>query len=318
MKPAILVIVLLGVAAMANADNGLVFSSQSCQGSNDLLNTLANLPTCIVDAFFSYIVSGLIASVAGFIDASFQFLFSAPNLNWFCGPYGIVMTVLETLYSIALMCLALMFVVRSNDAEGRLAAKKWLENLLILVVLLAFSFQLFQMMLDFNTYLATSFSGAVQRSVFMPSGTFTSAIFAFLMLLLIALLLILTFVTLLIRYVLIPFLLLLFPIALFLYFVPWTKSWGKTFLRSIALIVFMTAVDALILLGLSSLFNASDPNLANELVRAFAVLLGFGAIGLVNAFLLISAFTGVVMQSKALTGIAGLAVAGRGLKAVSK
>ncbi|OIO24895.1 hypothetical protein AUJ14_05385 [Candidatus Micrarchaeota archaeon CG1_02_55_22] len=318
MKLALVFVAVLLVTSLVVADDGLTLSSSSCSGSNDLLNTLVNLPNCIVDSFFSYIVSGLIASVASFIDASFKFLFSAPDPNWFCTPYGAVMAVLETLYSIALMGLALMFIVRSNDAEGRLAAKKWLENMLALIVLLAFSFPLFQMLLDFNTYLATSFAGTVQRSVFTPNGTFTSAIFAFLMLLIIALLLILTFITLLIRYILIPFLLLLFPIAIFLYFIPWTQSWGKTFLRSIALIVFMTTVDALILLGLSSLFNASDPNLADSLVRAFAVLLGFGAIGLINAFLLISAFTGVITQSKALTGIAGLTMAGRVLKAVSK
>lgn len=315
MKYAFVALVLLAIfSTQVNADGGLNFTSSGCQGSGDLLNTLLNLPGCIVDTFFSYIVSGLIVSVQGFIDASFHFLFSSPDPRWFCTQYDTIMSILETLFSIALMGLAMMFIVRSNDVEGRLAAKKWLENMLIMIILLSFSFLIFQTLLDFNTYLSTSFANESMKQIFTPSGTFTSAIFALLMLLFIVVILILTFITLLVRYILIPFLLLLFPIAIFLYFIPLTQSWGRAFLRAIAMIVFMTSIDALILLGLASLFNANDPNLADSLVRAFAILFGFGALGIINVLLLLSAFLSVAAQSKALTGAIGYTVLKKALK----
>lgn len=311
---ALVLLAFLLLASQAHADGGLNYSGGSCQGSNDLLNTLLNLPSCIVDTFFSYIVSGLIASVQGFVDASFKFLFSSPDPSWFCTQYNTVMSIIETLFSIALMGVAMMFIVRSNDVEGRIAAKKWLENMLVMIVLLSFSFLIFQTMLDLNTYLSTSFANESMKVLFTPSGTFTSAIFALLMLFFISGMLILTFVTLLVRYILIPFLLLGFPIAIFLYFIPLTQSWGKAFLKAIAMIVFMTTIDALVLLGLSALFNANDPNLADSLVKAFAILFGFGILGVINVFLILSAALSVVSQSKALSGVIGFTVLSKVLR----
>ncbi len=302
------------LASQAHADGGLNFSGSGCQGSNDLLNTLLNLPSCIVDTFFSYIVSGLIASVQGFVDASFNFLFSSPNPLWFCTQYNTIMSILETLFSIALMGVAMMFIVRSNDVEGRIAAKKWLENMLIMIVLLSFSFMIFQTLLDFNTYLATSFANQSMKQLFTPSGTFNSVIFALIMLFFITTMLVLTFVTLLVRYIMIPFLLLAFPIAIFLYFIPLTQSWGRAFLKAIAMIVFMTSIDALVLLGLSALFSSNDPNLTDSMVRAFAILFGFSILGVINVFLILSAALSVVSQSKALSGVIGFTVLSKVLR----
>lgn len=284
------------------------FTSTACQVNTDFLNTLSNLPNCIVDSFFSYLVSGLIGTVQGFIDASFKFLFSSPDPKLFCSPYNAVLSVLEGLFSLAMMALALMFITRSNDVEGRIASKAWLESMLVMIILLSFSFPLFQLGLDLNTHLSTSFASDSMKSAFSPSGSFTSAIFALLILLLVALLLILTFITLLLRYILIPFLLLLFPIAIFLYFTPLTQSWGKAFLKLIATIVFMTTLDALIILGLGTLFNSNDPNLADALVRAFAILFGFGAIGVINALLFVSSFLSLVTQSKTASAAIGFSV----------
>ncbi len=272
-------------ASTVSADGLEIASNSRCEGNSDLLNTLTNLPFCIVENFFNYITLGLIATTENFVDSTFTFLFSHPNPRWFCTPYSAVMRVLESLFSILLMGLALFFILRSNDVEGRVTAKKWMENLILMIIVLAFSFTIFQLMLDFNQYLSTSLATDSMRTIFNPSGDFSSAIFALVMLVIIVSLMMLTFLTLLIRYILIPFLLLLFPISIFLYFIPLTKSWGKAGLSMIAIIVFMTTIDSLIILGLSALFNVSDPNLAEGLVRAFAVLFGFGALGIINVLL---------------------------------
>ncbi len=206
------------------------------------------------------------------------------------------------------MGVAVMFITSAHDVEGRVEAKSWLENLLIMIVLLSFSFPLFQLALDLNNYLSTSLANESMKALFSPSTGLTSAIFALLILLLTAVMLILTFVTLLLRYVLIPFLLLLFPVAIFLYFIPFSQSLGRAFLKVIFTLLFMTTLDALILLALSSLFNQSDPNLADSLVRAFAVLMGFGAIGIINVLLFLSAAFSLISQSKAVSAVAGVSL----------
>ena len=145
---------LLALCLITNAPHaGSTNSTDSDIG--DILGALTSainaLPSKIVEGFFSYTVSGLSASAHQLVDSSFQFMFSSPNPSWFCNPYNAIMTVVETLYTLVLMGLALYFILRSNDAEGRANAKKWLQNMLIMIGLLSFSFQIFQAMLDLNT-----------------------------------------------------------------------------------------------------------------------------------------------------------------------
>ena len=309
MKYAVLAfIALIVLSGTVRADTT---NSTICQGNNDLLNTLTNLPACIVDAFFSYAVSGLIASSQQLVDSSFKFMFSSPNPMWFCNSYNGIMALVESLYSVVLMGLALYFILRSNDAEGRASAKKWMENMLVMIVLLAFSFQIFSTMLEFNTYLATSAANESMKSIFVSPMSFSSSVFALVVLLPAISGMLLTFLTLLLRYLLIPFLLFLFPFSIFLYFVPLTQRWGKAFLSIIITIVFMTTIDALILLGLSSLFNSPDPNLTDSLARAFAILFGFAALGLVNLLIFVLAILSIILQNNVVRSVLGLAVAGK-------
>jgi len=51
----------------------------------------------------------------------------------------------------------------------------------------------------------------------------------------------------------------------------------------------MTAIDALFLFALSALFNVDDQNLAQPFVRSFALMVGFGTVGMLNMALFIMA-----------------------------
>jgi len=290
-------------------------ASTNSTNYGDLLGSLTSaitaLPGKIVESFFTYAVSGLMSSSQQLVDASFKFMFSNPDPAWFCTPYNGIMAIVESLYSLSLMALALYFILRSNDAEGRASAKKWMENMLVMIVLLAFSFQIFKVMLDFSAYLAASAASESMKSMFSSPLSFSTSIFALVILIPAIAGMFLTFLTLLLRYLLIPFLLFLFPIAIFLYFTPLTQRWGKAFLGVIASVVFMTVFDALILLGLSSLFNSQDPNLADSLARAFTVLFGFAAIGLVNLLMFVLAILSIILQNNTVRSIVGFAVAGK-------
>lgn len=276
-----------------------------------ITSAITALPGKIVDSFFTYVVSGLMSSSQQLVDASFKFMFSNPDLAWFCTPYNGVMAIVESLYSLSLMALALYFILRSNDAEGRAIAKKWMENMLVMVVILAFSFQIFKVMLDFSAYLAASAANESMKSMFSSPLSFSTSIFALLILISANVGMLLTFLTLLLRYLLIPFLLFLFPIAIFLYFTPITQRWGRAFFGIIASVIFMTTLDALILLGLSSLFNSQDPNLVDSLARAVAILFGFMAIGLVNLLMFVLAILSIILQNNTVRSVLGIAVAGK-------
>ena len=297
---------LLSLSAVAHADGNSTIIDFS-----GVISAINSLPGSIVSSFFTYTVSGLTSASQQLVDSSFGFIFSSPDPGWFCNPYNAIMAIVETLYSLVLMGLALYFILRSSDAEGRATAKKWLENMLVMVVILAFSFQIFQILLDANSYLANSFASASMKSVFSSPMAFPSVVFALFMLLFAVSGMLVTLATLMLRYLLIPCLLLFFPFALFLYFVPVTQRWGRAFLSITVAIVFMTAFDALLLLALSSLINSSDPTLADPLARSLAVMFGFGALGLVNVLIFVLAIFSILFQNNSVRSAVGLVVAGK-------
>ncbi|MEM2138116.1 MAG: hypothetical protein QW568_03445 [Candidatus Anstonellaceae archaeon] len=298
-------LLLLSNLAHADGDNSTIIDFSG------IISAINNLPGAIVNDFFSYTVSGLTSASEQLVDSSFKFMFSSPDPGWFCNSYNDVMAIVETLYSLVLMALALYFILRSNDAEGRANAKKWLENMLIMMVVLAFSFQIFQILIDLNSSLASSFANDSMKSIFESPLSFSSTVFALVVLVPSIAGISLTLITLLLRYLLIPFLLFLFPIAIFLYFIPITQKWGRAFFSIIVAVVFMTAFDALLLLALSSLFNSSDPTLADPLIHAFAVLFGFAALGIINLLIFVLAILSVVLQNNTVRSVVGFAVAGK-------
>ncbi len=271
-----------------------------------LLGAIGSLPGQIVTAFFTYTNKGLGEAEQTISDNAFKFMFSNPDPNWFCVPYGAVMGVLEGLFVLVLMALALFSILRSGDVEGRLETRKWMENMFIMVLVLSFSFQIFTMMLDFNAYLSSSIASKSMTSIFKFQTTGDASILTFVMLLGGVTLGFLTYLTLLLRYLFIPIMMMLFPIAVFLYFIPPTQKWGSVFLKLVLVFIFMTTADALVLLGFSALFGTNDPNLADTFVRSVGLMFALMSFGLVNLALILLAVLGVASQTIHLAGIGGL------------
>ncbi len=267
--------------------------NQSCPDNADFLQVLYNLPTCIVEKFFSSLVSGFVYSAKEFLESSLNFIVKGPDITLFCSPYTKIMKILESLYTLALMGVGTYYIVSSAESEKRAQAKSWIQNILFLIVALSLSFAIFQMILEINQYITSTLYNNALDSMTIQA-TFSSLIFAFVMSFAFISLAGLTFFTLLLRYIMIPFLLMLFPFAIFLYFLPFTKSWGSFILKFILIIIFMTSIDAVLVMGLSFLFSINDPNLAGGFIQGVVLMLGFGLIGIVNLIIYIIAVLSLI------------------------
>jgi hypothetical protein len=292
LKPA-LFLLLIPIAFSASID--FQIQNQSCPDNANFLQVLFNLPACIVENFLSALVSGFVYSAKEFLENSLRFIITGPDLSLYCTPYQKVMTVIESMYTIALMGLGAYFIASAADPEKRARAKLWIESVLFMIILLSFSFPIFGMLMDLNLYVTTSIYSQSFADMLNVQVAFSSLVFALVTSFIFLNAAAITFLTLIIRYISIPFLLLMFPMAIFLYFLPFTKEWGSFLLRFIVIIVFMTAIDAVIVLGLSFLFNAGDPNLAGGFVQATALMLGFGLIGMVNLIIYLIAVLSLVL-----------------------
>lgn len=268
--------------------------SESCPDTLNFLEVLYNLPACIVEKFFSTIISGFVYSAKEFLENSLNFITRGPDINLFCYPYSRVMRILESLYTIALMGTGVYYIVSVTNPEKRSNAKFWIQNIFFMIIALSFSFPIFEMILEINQYITVSIYNESFSDMLTIESSLSSLIFAFVLSISFIFAAALTFITLLIRYLMIPFLLLLFPFAIFLYFIPFSKEWGSFLLKFILIIIFMTSADAVLVLGMSYLFGAGDPNISSGFVQGMALMLGFGLIGFVNIIIYIIALVSLI------------------------
>lgn len=276
----------------------------TCNTSADLLTTISTIPQCVSEAMFNTLVEGFLFTAQQFYDLSIALLTASPDINWFCAPYQSVMAIIESLYTIILMGLGAYYILHSTEVDGRVRSKMWLKNVFFMVVALTFSFNLFGMLLDLNQSISTTIYASVSSDIFDINAELSNMIFALIVVSSFCIMNSLTFATLISRYLLIPFLLFLFPVAIFLYFIPFTRDWGAYLFKFIFLVVFMTTIDAILLLGLSYLFDSPDPVLSGTL-KTFGLIMGFGLIGVVNGIIYLVAVISVI--SIVLKGIESLA-----------
>lgn len=290
LKYLVLLLVISAIGHSASID--VTVTNQSCPDNANFLQVLFNMPTCIVEKFFSTLVSGFVYSAGEFLENSLNFIVTGPDLDLFCTPYTKVMRVLESLYTIALMGIGAYYIATAADIEKRARAKLWIQNVLYLIIVLAFSFSIFKMIVELNQYITISIYDSAFSDLLNIDVVFSSLVFAIVLSFNYLAAAALTFLTLITRYLMIPFLLLLFPIAVFLYFLPFTREWGLFLLKFIVIIIFMTSIDAVLILGLSYLFDSGDPALAGGFIQGMALMLGFGLIGFVNVLIyLIAVFS---------------------------
>jgi len=283
LKRMILLLIIASIGFSTSID--FTIEDRSCPDDADFLTVLFNLPTCIVEKLFSSLVSGFVYSASEFLENSLDFIVTGPDLDLFCTPYTQIMRILESLYTITLMGVGAYYVASSADPEKRARAKLWLQNIFFLIISLSFSFGIFEMIVELNQYITTSLFDSSFSDLLDIEVIFSSLVFAMVLSVNFLLSASLTFFTLIIRYLLLPFLLLLFPIALFLFFMPFTRAWGMFLLQFIMIIVFMTSIDAVLILGMSYILSSGDPLLADGFVQGIALMLGFGMIGFVNVLI---------------------------------
>jgi succinate dehydrogenase hydrophobic anchor subunit len=123
----------------------VTITNQSCPDNANFLQVIYNLPTCTVEKFFSSLVSGFVYSAKEFLENSLNFIVASPNLDSFCTPYTQIMSILESLYTLALMGVGAYYIATAADVEKRAKAKLWIQNVLYLIIVLAFSFSIFKM-----------------------------------------------------------------------------------------------------------------------------------------------------------------------------
>ena len=221
-------------------------------------------------------------------SALFSLLFSTPDINPAKGFYDNVLMVAQSLYSLLIAALGLYWIWGARSVEGRIRAKEWSEKLFALILLEAAGFFIFSLALGLNNNIASAVLQWTNPSGGVPELVATTAVAIIIRIFMLPLLFV-TLLTLILRQILIFVMLVLFPFSLMLYMIPMTKQWGLMAVNMTALVIFMGAIDALIIYGAGAIGTISNILIADAILRTIATYCSFALVGVLNVWLLLSA-----------------------------
>jgi hypothetical protein len=135
-------------------------------------------------------------------------------------------------------------------------AKEWLKNTVIMIVLIQASFYLYKLFVELGSIMTSSVLSLVDYHFFMiTTDNLVNVGLEFIFIFLYAIILLITVLFLVTRYLIVAFGVLFAPIGIFCYFIPPLRSYGRLILNILGMLIFVTFLDAIIILACSMLIT---------------------------------------------------------------
>jgi len=269
---------------------------------------LTNLATCLPQKFFEFISGLVTAPVQPLLTLTQKLLTEPVNINLFLHLWAVIVYIISLFYGLFFLFAGFNLMISGYDSVKRERAKNWLQNIFFMILFVQMSFMIYGIIIEIGSLLTTGIISLIDPKFFLMK-TDNIVNFGLQLALLIPQLLVILFTVLLLglRYVMVSIGVVLFPIALFFYFIPPLKGYGKLILNILLVLIFITFFDAIVLFGVSTLFNA-------VIFANFKVLLVTIGFAMVNTIMLITLIFTII---KAAFGLLNSDV-GRNVKSAAK
>jgi len=240
------------------------------------MSFLADLATLIPKKLFEYLLVIINAPLLPLLELIKKLLSEPVNISPFSSLWSVMIYVISLFYGLLLLYSGFNFIISGHDAAKRENAKTWLRNIIIMVVLVQASFFLYAAVLEISSLLTISVLDIVNQNFFLLTvDNLANFGLELLFGIVYVAMLLLTVILLTVRYLIVSVGVVFVPIAIFLYFIPPLKSYGRLIINFLGVCIFTTFFDAVIILASSKLVEI--PLYAN-----FKILL------MISAFLLIN------------------------------
>lgn len=252
---------------------------------------LLNLASCLPQMFFGYISSILNAPIQPLLDVVKNLISSPVQIGLFSSIWAIMVYVLSMFYALLIIYSGFQFIVSGYDSAKRENAKARLTNTIIMIILIQASFFIYQLVVSLSASLTSTTLSLVNNNFFLltldnlPNVALEIIFFLFYILMLM-----ITSLMLIIRYAVVAIGVVLFPLAIFFNFIPALKQYGLFLLNFLGIAVFITFLDAILLIGFSKLAEIS-------LFANVKILLMISAFGLMNIMMFLLMFLSIIKST---------------------
>ncbi len=238
---------------------------------------LTNLAACIPQKIYEYTLTIINAPLQPFLTLTKNLLSEPVNIDSFISLWAIIVYIISLFYGLFIIFAGFNFIISGYSAEQRERAKLWLKNVILMVFFVQASFYLYSALIEVSSGLTVGVLGLIDPNFFLLTvDNLTNIGLQIVLAIPYLLTLLLTIILLSLRYLLVALGVMLFPMALFLYFIPPLKSYGKLILNILLIIMFIPFFHSLMLLTAAKLIEI--PVYAN-----FKILLMISTFILINS-----------------------------------
>lgn len=244
---------------------------------------ILDLGSCLPEKFMQYLLTILNAPLQPFLILVQNLLSEPIRVDLFVSLWAIIIYVLSMFYAFLIIYSGLQFITSGYDSSKRDKAKEWLKNIVIMIVLVQASFFIYQLFIDLSSVMTTTTLSLLDSKFFLLTiDNITNIGLELLFAGFYVFSLLITSLILVIRYVIVAVGVVLFPIGIFSYFIEPLKPYGILVLHFLGVSIFITFLDAIILIGFSQLTLL--PVFDN--FKILIMIAGFTTINLVMFFLM--------------------------------
>ena len=217
---------------------------------------LTNLAICIPEKIAEFAVSILNLAVEPLLNLNHSLLTEPVIISIFHPFWAIMVYIISLLYGLFFLFAGFNFMVSGYDAAKREKAKEWLLNIVLMILFVQASYLIYELMIEFGSLLTAGVINLINPDFFlMTADNITNFGLQIVLLTPYVAVLLVTSIFLALRYLLVSMGILFFPIAIFLYFIPPVRAYGKLILNVLIVAILLPFFNALILLGASMLID---------------------------------------------------------------
>jgi hypothetical protein len=242
---------------------------------------LTNLASCIPQKIFDYFMGLVNAPLQPLLSLVRSLMENPPSIELFKGLWVIIVYCISLFYCFLIIYSGVQFMLSGHDVVKREMAKEWLKNTVLMIVLIQASFYLYGLVLEIGSSMSAGVLSLIDPHFFLlTADNLTNVGLEFFFVTFYLLILIITVLILVIRYLLVALGVLFVPIGIFCYFIPPLRSYGRMILSLLGMLIFITFLDAIVLLACSMLMNI-------ELFQNFKILIMISAFSITNMLFII-------------------------------
>ncbi len=217
---------------------------------------LSNLATCIPQKIFDFILNLFNAPLEPLLNLVKNLLQASPSIELFHGVWVIIIYCLSLFYAILFVYSGFQFLVSGHDVLRREMAKEWFKNTVIMIVFIQASYYLYGLIVEIGSRMTSSVLSMIDPHFFMlTADNLLNAGLELLFVLLYVIILLITAILLIMRYLIVATGVLFVPLGIFCYYIPPLRSYGQLILNILGMFIFITFIDAILILACSMLIT---------------------------------------------------------------